>query len=363
MNKNYLFPIFIILIIWGFFTSATVSFPVSLRHYGNSWHYVLHQLFSGLIPGLIIGFILFKIDLKKLKKLSIFIFGFNLLLLLLVFLPKIGVQINGSRRWLKIGSILFQPSEFLKISFIVYLSAWLSSKLKERKHWQTLLVFLAILGSLGIIFVLQPDLSTLIIIGLTGIIMYFASSAKWYYPVSVSLSGIGAVILLIKSSPYRMQRLLTFLNPQVDPLGTGYQLNQSILAIGSGRLFGIGNGFNLGLSRQKFGFLSQPMTDSIFSVIGEELGFLGSVFLISLFLALAWQGIKMALNTKDEFSQLLSIGIVSWFAFQAFFNIGGIIGILPLAGIPLPFFSYGSSHLVTEIAAVGILLNISSKNI
>jgi len=359
----FLLVIILILIIWGIFTVATVSFSFSLKKYGTAWRYLLHQLYFGLIPGLIIGFAFFKIKIENLKKISAFLFGLNLMLLLFVFLPKIGVRINGSRRWLKLGHIFFQPSEFLKITFILYLSAWLSSRVRQKtakkKNWQAPFVFLLTLAGLGIIFILQPDLSTLIIIALTGTLIYFVSSTPWWHSLLIGLSEGGLALILVKMAPYRINRILTFLNPQSDPLGKGYQLKQSLIAVGSGKLFGVGGGFNLGLSRQKFGFLLQPMTDSIFSVIGEELGFLGAVFLVSLFLAFAWRGIKVSLRSKSEFSRLLGLGIVSWITFQAFFNIGGIIGILPLAGIPLPFFSYGSSHLIGELAGAGILLNIS----
>ena len=364
-----------ILIIWGMFTLATVSFHFSLEKYGNSWYYFLHQLLLGLLPGILAIFLIFRLNLKTLKKISIYLFGLNLILLILVFLPKIGVEIRGSKRWLNLGLILFQPSELLKITFLLYLSAWLSNKLEFKKKkslefkkkpkkisWQAPLVFLIMLGILGIILVSQPDLSTLAIIFLASLSIYFVSSTPWWHSIPIVLGSGGIVALLIKFSPYRLARVLPLLNPQIDPLGIGYQLKQSLIAIGSGKLFGIGKGFSFGLSQQQFEFLPQPMTDSIFAIIGEETGFLGCSLLILLFLLFAWQGLKIGLNSSgNEFSKLLAVGITCWITFQAFLNIGGIIGILPLAGIPLPFFSYGSSHLITEMIGVGILLNISKK--
>jgi len=347
------------------FTLATVSFHFSLEKYGNGWYYFLHQILLGLLPGILLILLILRLKLETLKKLSIYFFGLNLILLGLVFLPKIGVEIGGSKRWLNIGPILFQPSEFLKITFLLYLSAWLSSRLDSKRKfktdWQAPFVFLIILGVLGVILLLQPDLSTLIIIFLASLSIYFASLTPWWHSIPIILCSGGIVALLIKFKPYRLKRILPLLYPQIDPLGIGYQLNQSLIAIGSGKLFGIGKGFSLGLSQQKFEFLPQPMTDSIFAIIGEELGFLGCSCLILLFLLFAWQGLKIGLKSRDEFSKLLAVGITMWIVLQAFLNIGGIIGILPIAGIPLPFFSYGSSHLITEMAGLGILLNISKK--
>jgi len=359
-----------ILIIWGMFTLATVSFHFSLERYGNSWHYFLHQLLMGFLPGILLVFIILKLNLEKFKKISFYLFGINLILLILVFLPKIGVEIQGARRWLSIGPVLFQPSEFLKITFLLYLASWLSGKLKNKEKtkkkskgigWQAPFVFIIMLGILGLILNWQPDLSTLIIIFLASLSVYFVSATPWWHSIPIVLGSGGIVALLIKFEPYRLYRVLPVLNPQIDPMGIGYQLKQCLISIGSGRLFGIGKGFSIGLSQQKFNFLPQPMTDSIFAIIGEELGFLGCSLLVLLFLLFAWQGLKIGLNSRNEFFKLLAVGITSWLTFQAFFNIGGIIGILPLAGIPLPFFSYGSSHLLTEMIAIGLLLNISKK--
>ena len=357
-----------ILLIWGAFTVTVVSFPYSLEKYGNSWHYFLHQLLFGFIPGILIAFIFYKLNLKTLKKLSFYLLGLNIILLILVFLPKIGVEIKGGRRWLNLGVILFQPSEILKITFLLYISAWLSNKLEFKKKskkisWQAPFVFLIMIGILGTILLLQPDFSTFVIIFLASLTIYFVSSTPWWHSLFLILASGGLGAILIKISPYRLARVLPLLNPQIDPLGIGYQLKQASIAIGSGRLFGFAEEISLGLSRQKFGFLPHSMTDSIFAIIGEEMGFLGASFLILLFLLFAWRGIKIGLNSRTEFTKLLAIGITFWIVFQAFSNIAGIVGILPIAGIPLPFFSYGSSHLITEMIGIGILLNISKKTI
>lgn len=356
----------IALLIWGIFTLATISFPFSLQKYGTSWYYFLHQLLVGFLPGILIAFIFYKLKLDLLKKISLILFGLNIFLLILVFIPGIGVEINGAKRWLQLGPVLIQPSEFLKITFLLYLATWLSSKLEHKEKnkqisWQAPFVFIIALAVLAGILLCQPDLSTLMIICIIGVIVYFTSSTPWWHTLLIVLGGAGLGGILIKLSPYRLERVITLLNPQNDPLGKGYQLKQSLITIGSGKWLGIQNGFGLGLSRQKFGFLPHPMSDSIFAIIGEELGFFGCLILLSLFIFFAFRGIKSSLKNGSEFSKLLGIGIVSWLTLQAFFNIAGITGILPIAGIPLPFFSYGSSHLITELAGIGILLNISKK--
>ncbi len=349
---------------WGIFTVGTTSFPLSLKNYGSPWVYLFHQiLMLGIASGLALVF--FKLPIESLKKWGPFLFLLNLLLVILVFLPKIGVSIGGARRWIGFGNFVIQPSEFLKLSFILYLAAWLSERMKTKKETKSkvlLIPFLTILGVLIIVLILQPDMSTLGIIFLTGALMYFTASTPWWHTLLVVGGGIGGAFFLIKIAPYRLARFLVFLKPELDPLGIGYQLRQSFIAIGSGKILGIGNGFSLGLSRQKFGFLPHPISDSIFAIIGEELGFIGAVGLIFLFLLFAWCGLKIAKRASKNYQKLLALGITLWIVFQAFFNIGGMIGLLPLAGIPLPFFSYGGSHLIAEMIGVGILLNISKTS-
>jgi cell division protein FtsW len=360
---------------WGMFMVFSVSFPVSLERYGNGWHYGLHQLLYGFIPGIFIFFIFYKLNLNFLQRVSFFLFILNFICLLLVGFLAIGPEIQGAQRWLYLGPISFQPSELLKIFFLLYIATWLSNnsshfygrgslqgracKNSKKNNWQVLGFFLIITGLLAVVLLSQPDFSSFVIIFSTVFVVYFASRTPWWHSVFLILSAVTAAAILIKTSPYRLNRILPLLNSQIDPLGIGYQLKQSFIAIGSGKFWGIGEWLGLGLSRQKFGFLPHSMTDSIFAIVGEETGFLGSAFLILLFVFFAWRGLKIVLNSKTEFTKLLGIGIVFWLCFQAFANIGGIIGILPLAGIPLPFFSYGASHLIAEMIGIGLLLNIS----
>jgi len=278
--------------------------------------------------------------------------------MLLVFIPKVGTFLGGAKRWISLGPFAFQPSEFLKLIFIVYLSAWLTKqRIKKNKLYQLFLPLVAILATICLLLIFQPDISTLVIIATVASIMYFSAETPFYQTGLLISAGIGGLAILIKMAPYRLNRFMVFLRPNIQPLGMGYQIKQSLIAIGSGGILGQG----LGLSIQKFGFLPHPMTDTIFAVFSEETGFVGALILILLFLIFAWQGFKIAKKCSDTFLKLMAIGITSWIAIQAFVNMGAMVAILPLTGIPLPFISYGSSHLIVELIGVGILLNISRR--
>lgn len=367
----YLFFLVVFLVGFGFLFLASLSAPASLQRFKNTNYFLLHQLLYGLLPAIILGFIAYKISLKFLKKWAPLLAILNLAALFLVFLPSIGSKFWGATRWIDMGNFTVQPSEFLKITAILYLSAWIASKLSEgpasgwksgaKKGYHNFLyifipfaVFLAII-SLALFF--QKDASTLGIIALTLLAVYFSAKTPIWHTFLIIGAGLGSLLLFVKFEPYRLDRWLIFLNPESDPLGKGFQLRQSLISLGSGGFFGKG----LGMSTQKFGFLPQAMSDSIYAVIGEELGIIGGVILISLFILFFYLGIKIAKNSNDRFSKLTAIGITFWITLQAFINISSSIGIFPLAGIPLPFFSYGGSHLISEIIGIGLLLNISKN--
>lgn len=363
MEKRFdllLFLIFLIIQILGILILLSVSAPYSLEKFGNSFYFLKHQLLYGVLPGIILSIFIYKIDLKTLRKYSFFSLIFFLFLTILVFFPQVGIKIRGGTRWIGFGPVSFQPSEFLKLAFFIYLAAWLSSKVKEKKKErfsQTFFAFLILITTISLVLIFQPDISTLGIIFATSLVMFFlAKTPFWQTLVIISM----AVILffpIIKFAPYRLSRILVFLNPELDPFGIGYQIKQSLIAIGSGKIIGLG----IGLSQQKFGILPQSFSDSIFAIFAEETGFLGCLFLIILYLLFLWRGFKIGEESEDQFEKLLAFGISFWIFFQAFFNIGAISGILPLSGVPLPFISYGGSHLVSEIVGVIILLKISKK--
>ncbi len=362
MKKQKNHPDFILsatislLLTLGFAILASVSITVSQKIFGNSFQFLMHQIKYGYLPGLILGFLAYKINLKPLRKISLPALFTTILLMVLVFLPKIGVSIGGANRWIALGPIIIQPSELLKLTFIIYLAAWLTKhKERNKKSIQLFLPLIIILAVVCALLIKQPDISTLFTVAAITLVMYFSAGTPFWQTGLLILSGIGALAILIKTAPYRLNRFLVFLRPDAQPLGIGYQMKQALIAIGSGALIGQG----LGLSVQKAGFLPEPMTDSIFAVFAEETGFVGAIILISLFLIFAWQGFKIAKQSSETFFKLMAIGITFWITFQAFINIGAMIGILPLTGIPLPLVSYGSSHLVMELIAIGLLLNIS----
>ncbi len=368
---NYHFLILsITLIVFGLLFLATVSAPLSLRIFQNTNYYLFRQLISVAIGLVISIIIIFIIPLNFLKKMSPILLLISLLLSVAVFLPVIGTKLEGATRWISIGKNTIQPSEFLKITAILYLASLISSKFSEnsKKIWifsmkkgyynltHILLPFFLLLTVIVIILYLQSNLSTLGIIGITLIIVYFVSGTPlWHTILTFTLGLIGGAVFII-SEPYRMQRVLTLLSPETDPLGKGSQIKQSLIALGSGGIWGEG----LGLSTQKF-FLPQAMTDSVFAILGEETGIIGSSILIILFLLFLYFGFKIANSATDKFSKLTAVGITTWIVLQAFLNVASTIGIFPLSGIPLPFFSYGGSHLMAEIIGVGILLKISKN--
>ncbi len=355
----------------GLLFLATLSAPASLKTFGNPNYYFFHQIISIAI-GLMLFLVFLKLPLDWLKKLAPIFLILNILLLILVFFPVIGTEFWGAKRWINIGGKTIQPSEFLKITSILYVSSLISNKLsKNTKRGNTtssrrisnnnftavFLPFFILLGVISVILIFQKDLSTLGVITMTLLTIYFlADTPIWHTILSLVIIISGAVSFIV-FEPYRIKRFLVFLNPEVDPLGIGFQLRQSLIAVGSGGFFGNG----LGMSTEKFGFLPQAMSDSIFAILGEELGIVGCIVLISLFLYFAWLGFKIVNKSDNKFSKLVAIGIYTWITFQAFINIMSSIGMFPLAGIPLPFFSYGGSHIVAEIAACGILLNISKN--
>ena len=354
-----------VLVILGILVLASVSAAFSQEKFGRTTYYLFHQMICGLVLGIILGFVAFKIKLSTLKKWAWLFILINLIFMALVFIPRLGIVAGGAPRWMNLGFVSFQPSEFLKLTFIFYLSAWLTSRTikksfkKTKKELKfTLIPFLVIIGIIAILLTKQSDVSTLGMIILIAALMYFSANTPLWHSVLIILISSAGFLVLVKIAPYRIMRLRVLLGSIKDPMGTGYQIEQSLIAIGSGGILGLG----LGTSIQRLGFIPQTMSDSIFAVFAEETGFVGSLVLIFLFLVLLWRGFRISKRSPDKFSQLFTIGISSWICIQAFINIGAMIGILPLTGIPLPFISYGGSHMVAELIGIGILLNISKSS-
>lgn len=337
------------LAIFGLIMIASASVVEAYRDFGDKLYYLKLQLqWVGI--GLL-GFILASFfDYRRLRLLAIPLLIFSLVCLGLVLIPGLGTKALGAQRWLGIGSFRFQPAELAKLAFVLYLAAFMSRK----KNPLPFLILLTIL--IGLI-ILEPDLGTAVIIAATGLVVYFASGAPIFWIGLIG--GLGAIggLGLIFSSPYRRERVLTFLNPTRDPLGASYHIRQVLLALGSGGLLGMG----LGQSRQKYEYLPAAATDSIFAIIAEELGFIGAAGVIVIFLLLIWRGFQIAKGAPDRFGYLLATGIISWIGFQALINLSAIVALVPLTGVPLPFISYGGSSLVLIMTASGILVNISRQ--
>lgn len=373
MKKHFdyfLFVLSVSLVVFGFLFLACTSAPVSMRMFGNTNYYLVHQLIFGVLPAVILGIIAYKIPLRYFKKYSSALILLNFALLALVFSP-IGSKFYGASRWINVGKFTIQPSEFLKLAAILYLSTWIASKLSENKalDWKSgakkgyhnliyvFVPFILFLGAISIIMILQPDISTLGIITLTLLAMYFSIKTPIWHALLIVATGFSSLLFLIKIEPYRFARLLVFLHPETDPLGKSYQLKQSLMAIGSGGFFGKG----IGMSVQKFANFPQAMSDFVFAILAEETGIVGCSILIILFILFFWLGIRIAKSSNDKFSKLAAVGITFWITLQAFINIASVTGMFPVSGIPLPFFSYGGSHIVTELIGVGLLLNISKN--
>lgn len=355
-----------ILLILSILILASASAPISQEKFGKSYYFLNHQLLFGFLPGLILAFLAFRINLAILKKWAPILFLINLILLVMVFLPEIGGTAGGATRWLILGSISFQPSEFLKLTLILYLAAWLTTRtplkskfdsLTEKKFDKTLLAFLILVGIIGLLLTLQPNVGTFGIIFAIALLIYFLASTPLWHTILIISIGVVSFFSLIRLAPYRMERILVFFNPETDPMGIGYQIKQAQILIGSGRIFGQG----LGTSVQNILSIPHAISDSIFVIFTQETGFVGSLILISLFLLFFWRGFRIGKMAADKFSQLISLGITFWICLQAFVNISSMVGILPLAGIPLPFISYGGSHLIAELTGIGLLLNVSKN--
>lgn len=334
--------------------SAGVSYG-NIR-FGDPYYFFKEQLI-GLAVGTALLLFAERVPYQWWRRFVVPLFLLALVLLILVFIPGFGTTVYGAARWVDLGPFSFQPSEIMKIAIIFYLAAWLSRRGQStaRDFYDGLVPFLIILSIVGFLIIKQPDTGTLGLIFCIALSIFFASGANLRHIFGLIGLGLFALMVLIKIAPYRMQRFLVFLNPEHDPLGAGYQMNQALLAIGTGGIFGVG----LGHSRQKFNYLPEPVTDSIYAVLAEETGLLGGSVVILLFLVFLWRGLIVARRAPDKFGELLAVGIVAWVVCQAFINIAAITGLIPLTGIPLPFISFGGTSLAVLMAAVGVLLNIS----
>lgn len=358
MKNKVLFITTIILSIFGLIMIYSSSYVWASYKFNNAFKYAINQGIF-LVLGIVLMLAVSKIDHQIYKKYSNQILAITLILLILVLIPGIGVVRNGSRSWFGIGSFGFQPSEVCKLSLVIFVSKYLSRNDKDKRITKNFVfpILLVILLFFGLIM-LEPDFGSGMIIVCALIMLIFVTGTDLSIFVKLGILGILGIIALVIVAPYRLKRIVSFINPWSDPLGSGFQIIQSLYAIGPGGL--LGQGFLN--SRQKHFYLPEPQTDFIFSIISEEFGFLGVIIVSVLFIIIFYNGIKISLETEDLFSKYLSFGLTFMLIFQTLLNLAVVVGLIPVTGVTLPFISYGGSSLLTSFIMVGIILNVGRKN-
>lgn len=349
--QSFIFVIPLILTIIGFFFIFEASSIYGFTNYGDSFHFLKLQIIWFFFS--LFGFLFFYfLDYRKLYYLAFYIMIGTIILLILVLIPGIGHQVKGARRWIDLGFLNLQPTEFTKMAVIIYLASWFSHQ--ERKRFFSFLILLIFLISL---IILQPDMGTALIIFLLSISMYIIANNSLYPLFFLFPFSVGLFYLFITITPYRLARLKAYLNPTSDPLGISYHINQILISLKNGGLFGVG----FAGSRQKYLFLPEAHTDSIFAIIGEDFGFIGSMVIIFIYLYFLFKIYKLWSSCSDKLAKMLLGGIFFLFNYQILINLGGITNLIPLTGISLPFISYGGSNLLISYCLIGILLNIEKK--
>jgi cell division protein FtsW len=344
------------LTVFGLAVLMSATGPVAFQRYDDSMFFVKRQLLQGVLPGMTLFLFFAFIDYRFWKKLAFPALIASFGLLLLPYVPGVGVEVGGSHSWAAIGSLRFQPSEIVKFTFLIYLAAWFSSRTAERmRDWHELVPFAGALGAVCLLLIAQPDTGTTAVVAGMSLFMYVFSGAPMMWFVGMAAGGAAIIALLIKISPYRAARFMTFLHPELDPQGIGYHINQAILAVGSGGFLGLG----FGKSRQKYLYLPEVEADSIFAVMAEELGFFLTLLVLAAFVALVWRCFVIATKSRDRFGSLLAAGFGCWLGVQAWMNIASMIGLMPITGVTLPFISHGGTSLTVLLAAAGLIAGIS----
>ncbi|HOY56438.1 MAG TPA: putative lipid II flippase FtsW [bacterium] len=350
----------LILTIFGLVVLSSASTVIGLTDFNDSYYFLKHQLLKGVLPGLILFFVFLKTPYRLWQKYYRWALILAVLLLGLVFIPGLGATFNSNAySWLNFGFFSFQPSEIAKLLLIIYLAGWLNNlKIGGLKNLKTgFLPFVAVLGLVGVLIALQPDLGTMVIVVLISLGIYFSAGASYYNLGLLFVVGAGLIFALIKAAPYRFRRFLVFLDPSLDPLGAGYHIQQALLAIGTGGFLGLG----LGHSRQKFQYLPQVYGDSIFAVMAEELGFVLTALFVIFLIVFILRTLQLASHNQDNFVKFFAVGVAIWIGGQALINIGAMLGILPLTGVPLPFVSYGGTSVIIILTACGMLANMAKN--
>ena len=348
------------LLLVGFFIFSSAALALLARDGASFQSVVTSQFFFGVVGGVSALVILSSIYYRTWRQYALYIFIAGVLATLAVFIPGVGMTHAGATRWLDLGFTTVQPSEFLKIAFVIYIATLLSGTHKAIDSWKAgLLPFAGVLGVVCVVMLSLPDTDTFMIMVVAGMAMFITAGGKWRHILLLALTGVLMLAILAMVRPYVKDRLLTYLNPTSDPQGSGYQIQQSLIAVGSGGWFGRGYGQSI----QKFEYLPEPIGDSIFAVYAEEFGFIGSILLIILLAGFTFRGYKIATQAEDVFGMLLVVGIMTLIVSQAFLNIAAMVGVAPLSGLPLPFISHGGTALLVTLASLGIVLNVSKYRI
>lgn len=345
-----------ILVVAGFFIFSSAAMGLLTSNSAKFQAVTFNQFALGLCGGVISALVLSRVNYQIWRKYAFYLFIASAILMLLVFIPGLKFCTKGACRWIHIGGFSLQPAEIYKIGFVLYMSAWFASVKAKASTFQLgtvpFLIFLAISGGL---ILLQPDTDTFMVIAAAGLAIFVTAGGKWRDMIIMAMVGVALLAGLVMARPYLMQRVQTFIDPSKDPTGSGYQIQQSLIAVGSGGL--LGRGF--GQSIQKFNFLPEPIGDSIFAVAAEEFGFVGSVTIIILYLLFTLQGFKIATRAQDLFGTYLVMGLITLITIQSFLNIAAMLAITPLSGTPLLFISHGGTALFFALSSVGIILNVS----
>lgn len=357
-----LLVIIIVLVTAGFFIFSSASLGLLAREGARFSSVAFSQIFFGIIGGSIALFLTSQLYYRNWRKYAFYIFVFTVVLTLFVFVPGIGWEHGGAHRWIKIGGFSFQPAELLKIGFIIYMATWLSGvhKVINTFRYGTL-PFIGITAIVGVVMLIQPDTDSFLILGIAATAMFVTAGGSWRDVLLMFVAGVVLLAALAFTRPYVMDRFTTFMHPSTDPQGKSYQIQQALIAVGSGGLTGRG----FGQSIQKFEYLPEPIGDSIFAIYSEEFGFIGSSLLVLLMAFFTFRGYKVASHATDLFGMLLVVGFITVIVMQAFLNIAAMLAIAPLMGLPLPFISHGGTAMLVALASVGIILNVSKyqKNV
>ncbi len=358
IDRVFLF-LTITLVVVGFLIFSSASLGLLAREGARFSSIAMNQILFGIIGGTIALLTMTSIHYRALRKYAFYIFLFAVFLTLAVFIPHIGFEHGGARRWIALGSFTFQPAEVLKIAFIIYMATWLSGMRHTIKSFTYgTLPFIGFIAGVGILLLLQPDTDTFLIMASAGVAIFITAGGRVRDVIIMGLCGILLIAILAFTRPYIKDRIMTFVDPSLDPQGSGYQIKQSLIAVGSGGILGRGYGQSI----QKFEYLPEPIGDSVFAVYGEEFGFIGSLLLVLLITFFSFRGYRIAAHAPDLFGTLLVVGLVTLIAAQSFLNIASMLALAPLSGLPLPFISHGGTALLVTLASVGVILSVSKHS-